>query len=563
MPDPETNTLYYGDCLDWMQQWPDECVDLVYLDPPFNSNANYNIIFGTENGTPAQVRGFVDTWKWDDAAHERSEMLEAAIGHPMHEAAVALKTLLGPSGMLSYLTYMGIRLVEIRRLLKPTGNLLLHCDDTAGHYLKILMDALFGGATFRNDVIWRRSTSHNDANRFGRVLDHVLFYGKQRAGYWAGEELAKELSDAAVIKKYPAIDEYGRYRSGDITAAGQRRGDSGRPWRTYDIDARGRHWAVPKTSAYAAFIERRFIPGYRQIKNLHDRLDALDEAGLIHHPSDGFWPGLKRYAAADSGSLPQNLILDPIGFTNFTAPRGEYLGFRTQKPVGLLDQLIRATCPPSGFVLDPFCGCGTAPVAAEQLGRQWAGIDISSFAVELVQERRLRPAGVQSRTEGIPQDLAGARKLASERPFDFETWAVQRVGGMAPNDRQVGDRGIDGRGLIQGRAENWDTRLVLAQVKGGRFQLDQVRAFLSRVQAENAALAIYITLDPVTSPSALSEARELGHIQIGSRRFRRVQFWSIQDYFAGIQPDLPALTDPYTGKPFEPILFSQQHRLGI
>ena len=562
MPGPNTNTLYYGDCLDWMQQWPDECVDLVYLDPPFNSNANYNIIFGAENGTPAQVRGFVDTWKWDAAAHERSEMLEGAIGHPMHDTAVALKTLLGPSGMLSYLTYMGIRLVEIRRLLKPTGNVLLHCDDTAGHYLKIVMDSLFGGASFRNDVIWRRSTSHNDANRFGRVLDHVLFYGKRPNAYWAGEELAAELSSADASKKYPLEDEHGRYRSGDITAAGQRRGDSGKVWRGYDVDSRGRHWAVPKRSAYAEFIERRFVPGYRDIQNLHDRLDALDAAGLIRHPSDGFWPGLKRYAAADAGNLPQSLILEPIGFTNYSAAQGEYLGFRTQKPIGLLDQLIRATCPPNGFVLDPFCGCGTAPVAAEQLGRRWAGIDISSFAVELVQQRRLVPSGVLTNTEGIPQDMAGARKLAAERPFDFETWCVQRVPGLAPNERQVGDRGIDGRGLIQAQPANVESRLVLAQVKGGRFQLDQVRAFLSRVQSEGAAFGIYITLDPVTSPSALSEARDLGHIQIESSRFPRVQFWSIQDYFAGIRPEIPVLSDPYTGRPLEPLLFSQ-HQLGI
>ena len=558
MPGLETNTLYYGDCLDWMQDWPDECVDLIYLDPPFNSNANYNIIFGTQNGTPAQVRGFVDTWKWDEAAQERSEMLEQALAHPMHNAAVALRALLGPSGMLSYLTYLGIRLVEIRRLLKPSGNVLLHCDDTAGHYLKVLMDSLFGGSSFRNDVIWRRSTSHNDANRFGRVLDHVLFYGKQRDSYWAGEELAQKLTDEATSRKYPSLDDRGRYRSGDLTAAGQRKGHSGKPWRNYDVDSRGRHWAVPKSSAYAEFIERRFIPGYRQIASLHDRLDALDRAELIHHPSDGIWPGIKRYAAADVGNLPQSLILSPIGFTNYNAARGEYLGFRTQKPIGLLDQLIRATCPPNGFVLDPFCGCGTAPVAAERSGRQWAGIDISSFAVELIQQRRLVPSGVESRTEGIPRDMAGARKLAAERPFDFETWCVQRVGGLAPNDRQVGDRGIDGRGLIQEQPQNWESRLVLAQVKGGRFHLDQARAFLARLQAENAAFGVYITLDPVTSPSALSEARELGRIKIGSSRFPRAQYWSIHDYFEGRGPNLPVLTDPYTGKTFEPMLFSQR-----
>ena len=552
----ESNALYYGDCLDWMREWPDESVDLIYLDPPFNSNAQYNILFGQGNGTPAQVRGFTDTWRWDAAAADRMTTFENAVSHPLHDAAVAFKRLLGPSGMLAYLTYMGERLSEARRLLKPTGGIYLHCDDTASHYLKVLMDSIFGARHFRNDIAWRRATAHNDSSRFGRILDQILFYAKTERPYWAGAENVASKTEEELRKAYPSMDEHGYYRSDNLTGASASTGESGLSWRGYDVSTLGRHWSVPKTGSYAEYIERNFIPGYRGIEDIHERLDALDEAGLIHHPRTGKWPGLKRYADADLGNPPQNLILEPIGFTNYSARRGgEYLGYPTQKRVGLLEKLIPVACPRDGIVLDPFCGCGTTVIAAHNLERRWIGIDISATAIDLIQEHRFKPLGIEAETYGIPRDLASARKLATDRPFDFEAWAVTRIPGMAPNERRRGDRGIDGRGNMLETSIDTTSRLVLAQVKGSRnFQLGAFRDFLHVVERENAAFGVYITIDGVESGQARAEARAKGTISVGASAFPRVQLWSIRDFFEGRWPNLPTLTDPYTGKPVQPTL---------
>jgi len=552
----ESNALYYGDCLDWMREWPDESVDLIYLDPPFNSNAQYNILFGQGNGTPAQVRGFTDTWRWDAAAADRMTTFENAVSHPLHDAAVAFKRLLGPSGMLAYLTYMGERLSEARRLLKPTGSIYLHCDDTASHYLKVLMDSIFGARHFRNDIAWRRATAHNDSSRFGRILDQILFYAKTQRPYWAGAENVASKTEEELRKAYPSMDEHGYYRSDNLTGASASTGESGLSWRRYDVSTLGRHWSVPKTGSYAEYIERNFIPGYRGIEDIHERLDALDEAGLIYHPRTGKWPGLKRYADADLGNPPQNLILEPIGFTNYSARRGgEYLGYPTQKRVGLLEKLIPVACPRDGIVLDPFCGCGTTVVAAHNLERRWIGIDISATAIDLIQEHRFKPLGIEAETYGIPRDLASARKLAADRPFDFEAWAVTRIPGMAPNERKRGDRGIDGRGNMLETSIDTTSRLVLAQVKGSRnFQLGAFRDFLHAVERENAAFGVYITIDGVESGQARAEARAKGTISVGASVFPRVQLWSIRDFFEGRWPNLPTLTDPYTGKPVQPTL---------
>ena len=551
----EHQTLYFGDCLDWMREWPAECADLIYLDPPFNSSANYNILYGRSNGAPAQVRAFTDTWRWDEAAAGRLERIQSAISHPAHRAVSGFALILGPSGTLAYLTYMAERLPEMRRLLKPGGSIYYHCDDTAGHYLKVLLDDIFGATRYRGNIVWRRATAHNDARRFGRIVDHILFYAKDDQPYWDGYATAVPKSPEELREQYPSKDDHGRYYTSNLTGATVSGGSSGQPWRNYDVTARNRHWAVPLTGSYAQYIEDNFIPGYRNIADLHQRLDALDAAGLIHHPGEGgVWPGLKRYAAADPGRRPQNLILTPSGFTNFSARRGEYLGYQTQKPVALLEQLIPPACPEGGLVLDPFCGCGTTVIAAHNLNRRWAGIDIATTALDIIQERRLAPMGISANILGIPADLASAQRLAATRPFSFEVWAVTRIPGLVPNERQRRDGGIDGRGMMLSRPRETRARLVLAQAKGGAFVLSQFRDFLYVINSNNAALGIYITLEPVTSRAARAEAAALGSIRVGAADYPRVQFWSIRDYFDGRQPNLPVMADPNTGRAMQPPL---------
>ena len=444
-----------------MQRWPDSCIDLIYLDPPFNSNAGYNVLFETGNDTPAQVRAFDDTWKWDAAAVDRLQRMQNAVGHPAHSAVTGLFSQLGNSGMLAYLTYMAERLAETQRLLKPSGSIYLHCDPTASHYLKIVMDAVFGARNFRNEVVWSYRTGGVSKRYWPRKHDLLLFYVK---------------SDSY---KHRPLQERVLYD---------------KPFFNAQFDEEGR----PYADVYVR--------------------DVWDDIKPIINVSK------------------------------------ERLGYPTQKPVALMERVIEASSNPGDMVLDPFCGCGTTVFAAESLGRRWAGIDISAFAIDLIQDLRLSPIGITANTEGIPAGMDSARKLAAENPFDFEAWAITRIPGMAPNDVKVGDGGIDGRGTMLDAALNLVSKRVLAQVKGGRFSLSQFRDFLHTVDREDAALGVYITLENVNSPNARAEAQGMGKVRVGASEFPRVQLWSIHDYFDDRSPLLPAMADPYTGKPMQPQL---------
>ena len=571
--------LYYGDCLDVMRRWYDEQADLIYLDPPFNSDQDYNVLYGTDHllGRTAQREAFSDTWVWDAVAEDRVNGLrDAGPAHPLRALTRALYKLLGESGMLAYLTYMAERLLECHRILKPSGSVFLHCDDTASHYLKVVMDAIFDAKNYRNDITWRRSTAHHSANRFGRICDSILFYAKDKPSmYWNGNHLdagiPKTPEQLAKSYRKDDNDNRGRYRTGDLTGAGIRHGESGSPWKGYDITTRGRHWAVPIISDYAKWIEENIIPGYRSIEGSHDRLDALDDAGMIHHPTTprGYWPGLKRYARADRGvTPPQSLILDPMGFTNYTTG-GEYTGYDTQKPIKLLEPLIVAACPPNGTVLDPFAGCGTTVVAAHLKGRRWAGIDIGLEALRVTKEQQIGSYGVTDAViYGIPTDLESARFLASHDAFAFERWAVQNIPGMYYNTHQTSDGGIDGRGEIWSDMDaitGPDTvasPLVVAQVSASEHPTaGKVRDFCHVVNRERAAFGLFITLDYTPTNAARSEARGMGETTVQlpgglPNSYHRLQFWSIRDHFTGASPQLPPMKNPHTGQAVGNTLFS-------
>ena len=253
---------------------------------------------------------------------------------------------------------MAVRLLEMHRILKPTGSIYLHCDDTAGHYLKLLMDGIFGAKRFQNAITWRRAISHNDAGRYGRISDCILFYTASDEYTW--NDIRDEQDDEMLEKSYPRIDEDGkRFRSDNLTGPkhGAGGGESVMEWHGYDVASRNRVWSPPKTGTYATYIEKHWIPGYRDIKGVHARLDALDAAGLIWHPSRGFWPGLKRYAEADAGKPLQDIIYTPTGLTNYSG--AERTSYSTQKPIALLDRIIEASSNTGDMVLDPFCGCAT------------------------------------------------------------------------------------------------------------------------------------------------------------------------------------------------------------
>ncbi len=519
------NTLYYGDCLDWMGEWDDESVDLIYLDPPFNSKANYNVLYGTEGSSEAQYRAFEDTWHWDDKAEDRLAMFESAIGRPAHNAIEGLFRILGRSGMLAYLTYMAERLEHMHRLLKPSASLYLHCDSTASHYLKVVLDAIFGPQGFRAEITWQRTSSHNDGaqgrREYGHICDVILFY--TRGTKWSWNRQYMSYDQQYTDRFYRHIEEGSgrRYQLGDLTGPGG--AAKGNP--IYEVMGVTRYWR------------------YSQ-----ERMQQLIDAGRVIQTAPGRAPRYKRYLDEMPGKPLQDLWTDikPIG-----AHAKERLGYPTQKPLALLERIIKASSNEGDLVLDPFCGCGTAVEAAQRLGRQWAGIDISPFAIDLIKKRRLRDPSIP--TLGIPLDLTSARKLARERPFDFESWAVTRLPGFIPNTKQVADGGVDGRATLAQKPDNYDSRLALAQVKGGKHSLSALRDFIRVANRDRAAVGCFVTLDPISSRAARSEAASVGKIYIsdsGQLRYDypRVQLWSIRDYFEERPLKLPIMADPYTGK---------------
>ena len=374
---PLNRHLFIADNLNLLRALDNESIDLICIDPPFAKNQTFTgslrpplsdaerrleletlAGWGIHSQRDAERAGiewpdadntgrFSDIWRWEDDVHEdwvtRIENDCPALAKVIDTTRTAHS-----EGMAAYLTYMAIRIIEMHRVLKPTGSMYLHCDDTAVHYLKGMMDALFASENYRNNIIWKRATSHNDSTRFGRIVDHILFYAKEEDSFWNAEAATAPKGEKELAKAYPSKDERGRYRSDNLTGPKhnmQRGSPSTMPWRRYDVFAMNRVWSVPKTGKYAEYIEQKFIPDYRSIEGIHDRLDALDKAGLIHHPKRGKWPGLKRYASADTGNPYQNLFLEPSGFTNYSSS-GEATGYPTQKPVALAERIIKASSNP-------------------------------------------------------------------------------------------------------------------------------------------------------------------------------------------------------------------------
>ena len=543
---PELNSLHYGDNLSVMRQWKSGFVQAVYADPPFNSKRQYNQLYeidAANKGTrSASLKAFDDTWSWGPDAQERVARLTADKDSPYYQVFNGLWTLLGGCNMMAYLSYMGERLIEVKRLLTPTGSVYLHCDQSASHGLRFLMDGIFGAGNFRAEIIWKRHGAHND-KLYGTIHDTILYYSY--GDKTIRDEVLLPLSPDRIKKGYRYSDEHGKYARDGLTAPGATEGESGQPWR--GISPGYRHWSPPRTGKYAVYVEEVFIPNYRSIKGVHARLDALDEAGLIYWPPNGGKPQLKRYLLPNAGQPPQS-IWDDIS----QVKGNESLGYNTQKPLALLDRIIKASTEPGDVVLDPFCGCGTTVAAADALGRKWLGIDINPSALDVIMTNRF--PGQDIPTYGIPEDLASAKRLARSNRRHFEIWAIQRIPGIAPNEKGGADRGIDGRGKTVETPDEDYSKAVLAQVKSGKFSLSQLRDFLYVMQRENASMGVYLTLEDVTSKEAQNEVMEFGRVTIGTDVYPRVQLYSISAFFRGKHLAMPAMINPYTGKPLTRVL---------
>ena len=552
------NRLYYGDNLDILRNreyFPDECVDLIYLDPPFNSNRNYNVLFKSESGgdSEAQITAFEDTWHWSEAALATYFDLVRDAPAQAVTAIKALMDLIGHNQMMAYLVMMAARLVELERVLKPTGSLYLHCDPTASHYLKILLDAIFGTANYRNHITWKRTSAHSSAKKWGPISDNILFYTKSDEYVW--NRVYQPYDQQYIDDHYRYEDERGRYRAGDLTGSGERQGDSGQPWRdVYPTDS-GRHWAIPSASLAAAYPDRDL-----SALSVQERLELLDEAGLVHWPTTGKMPRHKRYLDEAEGVLVQDIINDirPLG-----AHAKERLSYPTQKPEALLERIIRASSHEGDIVFDPFCGCGTAIVAAHTLNRRWIGIDITHLSIAL-QKYRLQnkfelDSGADYEVIGEPKTVDAARALANdpdnEGRYQFEWWALSLVGAKPVNGKpgsrrgkKGADRGIDG---IINFIERTDDRgkpianTIVVQVKSGKVTSRDIRDLNGTVERENAAIGVFVTLDKPTQ-AMLKEALAAEYyepLRREGKRCRKIQILTIGDLLDGDGVDMPGQHD--------------------
>ncbi len=514
------NTLFYGDNLDVLRQRiADGTVDLIYIDPPFNSNRNYFVLFKDRTGraSAAQDEAFTDTWVWgEDSEAHYNEILLHCPNRDMAVTIEALRRVLRETPMMAYLVAMSLRLIEMHRVLKPTGSLYLHCDPTASHYLKIILDVVFSPQNFRSEVIWKRTSAHSSAKRFGPVHDVILYFVKSDAAKWRPLHTGY---DAAYISSHYRADENGRYFTlSDLTGAGTRSGPSGQDWRGFSPDGKGRHWATTP-----------------------DDLDRMDQEGRIYWPVKGGWPRYVRYLDELRG-VPLQDVWDDIAPIN--AKASERLGYPTQKPLALLERIVSASSDPGDVVLDCFCGCGTTVTAAQKLGRQWIGIDITAVAVGIIKSR-LEDVFPELRGNvpvvGFPKDLESARQLFEADPHKFQIWAATLIGAY-PLTKKGADGGIDG--WLNFLDLKGDAHRAVVQVKGGKVQVGQVRDFCHVVAREKATLGFFLCFgddkNPITKPMRDEAVKEGFWTSAGGHDYPRVQILSVAGLLAHTEtPRLP------------------------
>ena len=517
--DLSPNHLYFGDNLDILRQHIDaESVDLIYLDPPFNSNATYNVLFRERSGeeSAAQITAFDDTWRWGlESELAYQEVITEQAGK-VGELLAALRSFLGQNDMMAYLTMMAQRMVELHRVLKPTGSIYLHCDPTASHYLKLMMDAIFGASNFRNEIVWKRANAHNDPKRFGRISDTILYYGKSSVVNWNPQHT-------------PYREEY--YQSHFS------QDDDGRYYRTVPLDA-PRHGEGSQALLYEW--HGKLPAPTRTWAVRRETMEQYEREGLIRYTRTGT-PTLLKYADEMPGVPLQNIWTDipPIN------PQAhERLGYPTQKPEALLERIINASSNEGDVVLDPFCGCGTAVAAAERLKRRWIGIDITHLAITLIRHRMHDSFGEDLRpyeVVGEPKDLPSAESLALHDRYQFEWWALGLVDARPARDRKKGaDAGIDG--YINFFDDNsGKPKRIVVQVKSGHVQRNQIATLKSDMEREKADLALFVTLKPPTGPM-VNEALGAGFYApeaFPDDNFQKVQILTIEELLAGARPEYP------------------------
>ena len=518
MDNIKTNVLYYGDNLEILRKYiPDNSIDLIYLDPPFSSKKDYNIIFKEATGeqSAAQIKAFSDTWHWDQAAENTYQDIILSAPPKVAKLIDAIVGGLGRNDVTAYLVMITLRLVELRRVLSETGSLYLHCDPTASHYLKMVLDQVFGPNNYRNEVVWKRFNFHADARRFGRVSDRILFYTNTYQFTW-------NMQSRPFDQKY-------------IASHFTHRDPDGRVFRLDNLN--------PPSGRGPIYEFHGFNRAWRYTKNKMLDLERQDRI----HVEKGKVPSIKRYLDEIPGAAVFDIWTDVAPINSQARER---LGYPTQKPLALLERIISASSNEGDVVLDPFCGCGTALVAAQKLNRKWIGIDITHLAIAVMKSRLEESfPGIQFGVIGEPEDVAGAKALSRQDRYQFQWWALSRIRAKPfPEERRKGaDMGIDGviDFVERDEATGKDamTRAVVS-VKSGHVHVKDIREL--KDIASRHAMGIFITLKPPTREMQ-TEAVSAGsyHSPLWDRDYPKIQILTIEELLQGKAIDMPSATSPY------------------
>ncbi len=534
MSNPDfVNTLYYGDNLAVMRKFiKDESIDLIYLDPPFNSQADYNILFKEASGeeSAAQIQAFTDFWRWDKAAE--STYMELQEDPKLTEMIQFLHAYLGRNDMLAYLVMMTIRLRELHRVLKPTGSLYLHCDPTASHYLKLILDRIFGPKQFLNEIVWKRSSAHSDTKqgmkRCGRIHDILLLYTKTGNYVWnpTYTEYSEDYKNTFYKNVEPETNR--KFTLSDLTAA-KPGGDV-----SYEFKGvkpyKGRYWAYSK-----------------------ENMEKFDKEGRLYYTKTGM-PRLKNYLDEMPGVSLQD-IWDDIK----PESGSKDLGYPTQKPETLLERIISSSSNENNIVLDPFCGCGTATIASNTLKRKWIGIDVTHLSISLIKSRLFDNhvvAGKDYVVVGEPVDLASAVELAETNPYQFQWWALSLINARPAGQTSSGagkkgsDKGVDGW-LAFRESANLNLKRIVVQVKGGaNVGAKDVRDLNGTVQAQKAEMGILITLTEPTNP--MKEAALEAEYYISptwGTKYPKIQIITIEQLLNGEKLNVPLASNMFREAP--------------
>ena len=490
------NKLYFGDNLDILREYvADQSVDLIYLDPPFNSKATYSVLFKEKNGSdsPAQLAAFEDTWHWDLSTEAAFREVVTG-GGKIADLLQALRQFLGANDMMAYLTMMAIRLIELHRVLKPTGFLYLHCDPTASHYLKLVMDSIFGHDVFRTELIWQRVTSAASskaiAKCFPRNHDVILVFTKGRECQF---NRLYEPYSKKYLSRYKHKDERGYF-----------------------------YWDNLKT--YSEETLQRLI-GENRVK-------------LPLTPGKN--PRVKNYLHEGKGRLLGNVWTDIPPINSMAKER---LGYPTQKPEALLERIIKASSNEGDLVLDPFCGCGTTLAVAERLHRRWIGIDVTHLAITLMRHRLEDTFGAELspyEVIGDPQDLPGAQALFDQDPYQFEWGALGLVEARPAGGKKKGaDKGVDGY-IYFFDDDSGQAKKIVVQVKGGGVGSPQVSELKGTMDAEKAEIGAFITLREPTRPMREAAATAGFYDPPGLLPpVPKLQILTIEELLAGRKLDYP------------------------